>query len=71
MTEFYQALGQFEVYEELLGYTEKDRLLYLAIPENTYYSFFQETLTMRMIEKFQIRLLVFGVESTEIVLWKK
>lgn len=71
MTEFYQALGQFEVYEELLADTEKDRLLYLAIPENTYHSFFQETLTIRMVEKFQIRLLVFGVESTEIVLWKK
>jgi len=59
------------VYEELLAHTERDRILFLAIPEITYHSFFQESLTLRMIEKFQIRLLVFGVESTDIVLWKK
>ena len=36
ITEFYRALGQFQLYERALKIQYPDRILYLAIPAETY-----------------------------------
>ena len=41
ITDFYAALGQFLSYRLGLRETEPDRVLYLAVPDDTYQRFFQ------------------------------
>ena len=40
--EFYRAIGQFEFYAFTLEPVEPERLLFLAVPEGVYESFFQD-----------------------------
>lgn len=46
-----QALGQFILYAELLGETEPDRILYLAVEEAAYQTVFEEPLGELLLVK--------------------
>jgi hypothetical protein len=70
ITDFHGALGQFLNYRLGLQMTDSDRVLYLAVPEDTFDSFFQERFVQEAIKLYQLRLLVYDSDKEVIVLWK-
>ncbi|OUC13073.1 MAG: fatty-acid oxidation protein subunit alpha [Alkalinema sp. CACIAM 70d] len=70
ITDFHAALGQFLNYRLGLEMTEPDRVLYLAVPEDTYESFFQERFVQAAIAVHQLRLLIYDPAKEAIVSWK-
>jgi hypothetical protein len=69
ISEFYVALGQFIPYREALAETDPDRVLYLAIPYDTYTSFFEQRFIKKIIEHQQVRLLVYDQTQEVITAW--
>jgi XisH protein len=70
ITDFHGALGQFLNYRLGLQMTDFDRVLYLAVPEDTFDSFFQERFVQEAIKLYQLRLLVYDSDKEVIVSWK-
>jgi hypothetical protein len=70
ISEFHTAVGQFLNYQVALDKLEPDRLLYLAIPKDIYRDFFTDSFIREVINRYQIKLLVFHIQKQEIVLWK-
>ncbi len=71
MTEFHLALGQFLNYRLALKQKFPELVLYLAIPTDTYDTFFRRLFIQDVIVEYQLKLLVFDSNKQEIVLWKK
>lgn len=71
MSNFEKALGQFRLYKSLLKRNDPDRILFLAIRQETYETFFQLPVIQAVMEDDDIRLIVFNEHQGEIVLWKK
>jgi XisH protein len=70
-SEFDGALGQFLKYQLALEETQPDRLLYLAVPFDTYREFFTLELPRLLIQRYQVRLIVYDPEEEVIVQWQK
>lgn len=70
ISEFHTAVGQFLNYQVALDKLEPDRILYLAIPKDIYQDFFTDSFIREVINRYQIKLLVFHIQKQEIVLWK-
>lgn len=69
--EFYKALGQFNYYFLALRHQEPERILFLAVPVDTYETFFQEPLTIEAIEFYNIKIVVYNSDNQIIETWKK
>lgn len=63
------ALGQFMLYQTILETTEPDRALYLAVREATYLAIFEEPVGQLLMQRYQLRLIVFHPEHAEILQW--
>ncbi len=65
-----QALGQYVLYHDILEEIEPERVLYLAISQETYVALF-ETLQIGeiLLRKKRLRLILFAAESMEIAQW--
>lgn len=70
VSEFHTALGQFLNYQMVLEENDPERLLYLAIPVDAYREFFSLEITQKIIQRHQVRLLVFRPEQELITEWK-
>lgn len=66
-TEFSTALGQFLKYQLALEEEQPERLLYLAVPFDTYRSFFTLELPRLLIQRYQVRLIIFSPEEEAII----
>jgi hypothetical protein len=66
---FHKATGQYDNYALGLELMYPDRKLYLAIPVSIYNSFFQRPFVKMVVEKKQIRLLVYQLSKEIIVKW--
>jgi hypothetical protein len=64
-----QALGQYIMYSQVLKRQDLSRMLYLAISQSVFLDFFSEELPQLMIELNNLKLLIFDVDSQEIVKW--
>jgi hypothetical protein len=64
-------LGQFLSYRLALGATEPERLLYLAIPVDTYQTFFQLEFTQIAVQQYQIPLIIYDPANEVILQWIK
>jgi XisH protein len=71
ISEFHTAVGQYLNYRRALRNQEPNRILYLAVPSQTYDEFFRLRFVEEGIEEYQIYLLVYDVEERIIVKWKK
>jgi hypothetical protein len=71
ITDFYAALGQFLSYRLALESVEPDRTLYLAVPLDTYQTFFQYEFTQTAIQRYQVLIIVYDPASEVIVQWIK
>lgn len=70
ISEFHTALGQFINYRFALSQKEPERALYLAVPSDTYDTFFQLPFTQMIIQQYQLRLLIYNVENEVIITWQ-
>ncbi|NJN34901.1 MAG: fatty-acid oxidation protein subunit alpha [Saprospiraceae bacterium] len=69
LTEFYRALGQFRVYEAALKIQEPDRILYLAVPKNSYEELYEDVLRYVGFESLQVRMIIFDLENETPLQW--
>ncbi|MHC5936741.1 XisH family protein [Nostoc sp.] len=70
ISEFHTAVGQFLNYRVALEQKDSERVLYLAIAKDIYQEFFIDYFIQSVLERYEIKLLVFHVQRQEIVLWK-
>ncbi|MCL1467626.1 XisH family protein [Argonema galeatum] len=70
ISEFHTAVGQFLNYQVALEKMQPERILYLAIPTDIYQEFFTDSFVQEVVNRYQIKLLVFHVQKQEIALWK-
>jgi len=71
ISEFHTALGQYLNYQRALSKKEPERLLYLAVPVETYNSFFNLPFIQESVEDYHIRLIVYDAEKEVIETWIK
>jgi len=69
--EFHTALGQFLNYREVLDEYEPQRILYLAVPIETYTTLFRRKMIQRVLLRYDVRLIIFDPENEVIVSWQK
>ena len=70
ISEFHTAIGQFINYRYALEIQEPERVLYLAVPLNTYNNFFVKTFVVSVVQRSQINLIVYDIEREEIARWQ-
>jgi len=70
MQAFRDAVGQFAIYRAVLRRTYPDYVLYLAVRDVIYDSFFEEPIGQILIEDENLKLIVFDAEKEEILQWK-
>ncbi len=70
LTDFHAALGQFLNYRLALQITESNRVLYLAVPFDTFDSFFQEVFVQQAVNLYQLKLIVYDPNQEVIIAWK-
>ena len=71
ITDFHLALGQFLNYRLALQMTEPERTLYLAVPVDTFISFFQERLIQEAVKLYEIKLVIYNPLEEEIIEWEE
>jgi hypothetical protein len=69
ISSFHTALGQYLNYCQALEEQEADRLVYLAIPVDTYYDFFQLPFIQKTLKRYQVKLVVYDPKLEEIQSW--
>jgi hypothetical protein len=70
MQAFRDAVGQFAIYRSVLRRTYPDYVLYLAIRDVVYSSFFEEPIGQILIEDENLKLIIFDAEKEEILQWE-
>ncbi len=70
LTDFHNAIGQFINYRTALEDQEPERILYLAVPNDTYRKFFHEYLARLVVDRYEVKLIVYNAEEEVIVAWK-
>lgn len=70
ISEFHTALGQYLNYRLVLEVKKPGTVLYLAIYEDIYNSFFQLLLPQMAIQRYEVNLLIYDPEKEEILEWK-
>ncbi len=68
---FHTALGQYLNYCQALEEQEPDRIVYLAIPVETYQDFFQLPFIQRTLRRYQVKLIIYDPKQEEIKQWIK
>ncbi len=69
MTELERALGQFILYRFLLAQAEPDRVLFLAVPHDTYATLFDIAQGRDLTAAQHIKLVSFDADQEVIVQW--
>lgn len=69
ISSFHTALGQYLNYCQALEEQEADRIVYLAIPVETYQDFFQLPFIQRSLKRFQVKLIIYNPKLEVIFQW--
>ena len=67
---FHEATGQYDNYLLALEEIAPDRLLYLAIPEDIWNGYFQERFIKKVIERKDIKLIIYNPTDEIIIQWR-
>ncbi len=70
ISDFQEALGQFNIYKVALAEQDPDRTLYLAAPDWTYAEFFEDIFVEKIREIYQVQLILLDPKTSEITAWK-
>lgn len=71
ISDFHTALGRFLNYRLALEEQDPKRILYLAVPEDTYYTFFTLQFIQGAIKRYQLKLIVYDPQREVIVRWER
>jgi hypothetical protein len=71
LNDFEDALGQFMVYLFALGEIDKDRILFLAMPETYYDRFFEDTFFTKMTKHYNVNIIVYNDNEPILTQWIK
>lgn len=71
ITDFHTALGQFLNYRFALKAEDPERTLYLAVPRETYDTFFMRRFVQLIIQEYQMKLVIYDSVNEVIVLWQR
>lgn len=71
ISSFHTALGQYLNYCQALEEQEAERIVYLAIPFETYQDFFQLSFIQRTLIRYQVNLIIYDPNVEEIKQWIK
>ena len=63
------AIGQYNLYRDILSELEPERLLYLAVPERVYKGIFTDPLGQLVLERQRLQLLIFEESQERILRW--
>ncbi len=69
MTDFYKALGQYQLYFLALNKRLPNTVLYLAIPQESYAMLIKDDILAEFLEELALRYIIFNPESQQIVRW--
>ncbi|MCU0347707.1 MAG: XisH family protein [Saprospiraceae bacterium] len=69
--DFYKAVGQFGFYNLAIAAGEKDRVLYLAMPDTAYNFLFRDPISQELARINNMKFIIFSVENQNIKSWKK
>jgi hypothetical protein len=69
VSDFHLALGQFLNYRLALSQQDPERSLYLAVPRETFTTFFALPFIQAAVQQYQLSLLVYDTEREEVVQW--
>ena len=69
ITDFHVSLGQFLNYRLALQMRDPDRILYLAVPIDTFDSFFQEPFIQEAVKLYQVKLVVYNPIQEVLTVW--
>lgn len=70
VSEFHTALGQFLNYQIAIEENEPERSLYLAVPVDTYETFFQTRLARIAVQRHQLKIIVYDPIMEVVVQWQ-
>ena len=70
LADLQQAIGQYVLYRTWMRTVEPDRILYLAVDEETAANVFAEAFAQIVADDLQIRLIVVNMSAERIVEWK-
>ncbi len=70
VSDFHTVLGQFLNYHIALSENEPERILYLAVPLDTYETFFQTRLAKIAVQRYQVKLIVYDPIMEVIAQWQ-
>jgi hypothetical protein len=70
LTDFHAALGQFLNYRLALQMSEPDRILYLAVPFDTFDTFFKERFVQEAVRLYQLKLVVYDPVKEVFIEWR-
>jgi hypothetical protein len=71
ITDFHAALGQFLNYRLALQMHEPERIPYLAVPLDTYESFFQEPFIQTAVDFYQVKMVIYNPTQEVIIAWNE
>ena len=71
ISEFHTAVGQYLNYRRALRSQEPSRILYLAVPSQTYEDFFRLRFIEEGVREYQISLVIYDIEDRKILQWIK
>lgn len=69
ITSFYEAVGKYIVYRNVLAMREPDRTLYLAVPETIYTRFFEEQVIQKTMREERFKLVIYNQTNQIITEW--
>lgn len=69
--EFEDALGQFLLYKLALSEKEPNRELFLAIPQDFYKSFFDDSFFINVLNVYKVKLIIYNHKEVSIDQWIK
>ncbi|MFN0035807.1 MAG: element excision factor XisH family protein [Saprospiraceae bacterium] len=71
LADFYETLGQYDIYKAALSELDEHRVVVLAVPQDAYESFLCSEFAQAILEIKNIPLLVYDIENETIVKWIK
>ncbi len=68
--DFHEALGQYKTYNRIMNKKDKDRRLFLAVPQDAYEDFFESPFGEEAIEEENLSIVVFNPDTKNVISWK-
>jgi hypothetical protein len=69
ITAFYEAVGKYIVYRNILRLLQPERILYLALPEDIYNRFFGQLVIQETMKEEKFKLVIYNQTTQIITQW--